>query len=534
MSYSNQFVDLGADPRSQPYTPPEPCVLYGSFTAFPHPNGHTMVPAAGNMGNFYVPHLPGHQEGALIYGMSPANGIQQWHHLTNAGTAFAPPNYFNPYVAAPSASMGSPVPVNHGLHDRLPVSGTQGVVGNNVDNFGRNDPHMDSASGSFKQKNVEGISGNLQHHSAPAGPSTSVVPVNTSAHESDDSLNDSVSREHGRNDSASSLEDGVQSSRSRSASAPDTILQNNNNQLLQGHYVGQAYQFPGNPWLNQPFNSSGTQTWAWNQAAPLSYLPGGAGGYVLDAGNMGMQGYQVTSSNGGLTSYVYPPIYQGPLYPHHLPPNMQFTGGHTMSISPQMTASSSRHQQNGSFNGANNPSQGVVEGGSGYTGPFLPTGFRMYRPQREFMLETNTRHHNLPNGVAMLGVPGYHGVGIAVDQHRDMRLDVDHMSYEELLALGERIGHVTTGLSEEAIVTNLKTRIFLSTETPCAPESVACPDHKTDFCVICQTGYEDQDKIGILECGHEYHGECVRKWLVVKNTCAICKSAALSTEKKDA
>ncbi|KAJ4848596.1 hypothetical protein Tsubulata_020265 [Turnera subulata] len=31
------------------------------------------------------------------------------------------------------------------------------------------------------------------------------------------------------------------------------------------------------------------------------------------------------------------------------------------------------------------------------------------------------------------------------DQYRDMRLDVDRMSYEELLALGDRIGNVNTG-----------------------------------------------------------------------------------------
>lgn len=57
---------------------------------------------------------------------------------------------------------------------------------------------------------------------------------------------------------------------------------------------------------------------------------------------------------------------------------------------------------------------------------------------------------------------------------------------QELLALGERIGNVTTGLSGEAIVTNLKTRIFVSSQTPPAPESVASEDQKTDLCVICQ------------------------------------------------
>ncbi|XP_055823441.1 probable E3 ubiquitin-protein ligase ZFP1 [Solanum dulcamara] len=525
-SHSNHFMDLGADQPSQAYIYPEPCMMYGSFTAFPHPNVHSIVPAPGNIGNFYVPHLPGHLEGALIYGMPPANGTQQWHHLTSVGAAFAPPsNYFYPYVAAPSSSTAFPFPVNHGLRDGVPVSGTQGSVGNNANNLDRNDPRMDSTRGSAKQKSVERNSGNL-HHSDVAGPSTSAASVITTAHESGASSSD-VSREHGGSDSETLLENAAPSASTDlpfpvdhglrdglpvSGTTEDSVSREDG-----GNYVGQSYQFPGNPWLNMPFHSSSSvaQPWAWSQAAPLPYLPGGAGGYVLGAGNMGMQGYQVPSSNGGLTSFMYPPIPQGPPQYHaHLPPNMQSMVGHTMSSPPQMTASPGRQLQLSSSN----------------MGPLLPSGFRMYRPhQREFIRGTNTSHHNLPNGVAMLGVPGFRGVGVVIDQHRDMRLDVDRMSYEELLALGERIGNVNTGLSEEFIVTNMKTRIFLSTETL---ESVAAQDQKT-VCVICQTDYKDHEKIGILDCGHEYHEDCIKKWLVVKNSCAICKSTALSTEKKD-
>ncbi|XP_070021147.1 uncharacterized protein [Nicotiana sylvestris] len=165
--------------------------------------------------------------------------------------------------------MDFPVPVNHGLHDRHPFSSTHGILGISADSFDRNDPYMDSVRGSFKQKN----------HSALARPSTSVVPVIKRARESDFSLTDTVSfTPYGGNESSSSIEDGVQrSGRNRSASGPDTASQNNNNHLLQGNYVGQAYQFPGNPWLDLPFNSSGSEaeTWTWNQAAPLPYPPSG-------------------------------------------------------------------------------------------------------------------------------------------------------------------------------------------------------------------------------------------------------------------
>lgn len=60
------------------------------------------------------------------------------------------------------------------------------------------------------------------------------------------------------------------------------------------------------------------------------------------------------------------------------------------------------------------------------------------------------------------------------------------ISIQELLALGERIGNVSIGLSEDIIVANLKTRIFLSTETPSPLENVASDQDQKTVCVICQ------------------------------------------------
>ncbi|KAM0049897.1 hypothetical protein Hdeb2414_s0008g00291321 [Helianthus debilis subsp. tardiflorus] len=37
------------------------------------------------------------------------------------------------------------------------------------------------------------------------------------------------------------------------------------------------------------------------------------------------------------------------------------------------------------------------------------------------------------------------------DRYRDWRLDVDNMSYEQLLELGEKIGNVSTGLRKDQI-----------------------------------------------------------------------------------
>ncbi|CAF2055730.1 unnamed protein product [Brassica oleracea] len=45
--------------------------------------------------------------------------------------------------------------------------------------------------------------------------------------------------------------------------------------------------------------------------------------------------------------------------------------------------------------------------------------------------------------------------------------------------------------------------------------------------------FKNEKKIATLDCGHEYHAECLEKWLIVKNLCPICKSEALAMEKRN-
>ncbi|KAF7804473.1 putative E3 ubiquitin-protein ligase RHG1A isoform X1 [Senna tora] len=111
-----------------------------------------------------------------------------------------------------------------------------------------------------------------------------------------------------------------------------------------------------------------------------------------------------------------------------------------------------------------------------------------------------------------------------VDQHRDMRMDIDNLSYEELLALGERIGHVSTGLSEDLISKCLTETIYCSSEQ----------SQEEGTCVICLEEYKNMDDVGTLKtCRHDYHVSCIRKWLSMKNQCPICKAPALPDDTKD-
>ncbi|KAJ0232111.1 RING/U-box superfamily protein [Hirschfeldia incana] len=109
------------------------------------------------------------------------------------------------------------------------------------------------------------------------------------------------------------------------------------------------------------------------------------------------------------------------------------------------------------------------------------------------------------------------------DRYRDMRLDVDNMSYEELLSLGERIGDVCTGLNEETISNRLKQQKY-SSDTRCPQE--------IEPCCICQEEYNEGEELGMLECGHGFHSQCIKEWLQRKNLCPICKTKGLNTVEK--
>ncbi|XP_039136494.1 uncharacterized protein LOC120273840 [Dioscorea cayenensis subsp. rotundata] len=112
-----------------------------------------------------------------------------------------------------------------------------------------------------------------------------------------------------------------------------------------------------------------------------------------------------------------------------------------------------------------------------------------------------------------------------LDPHRDMRLDIDNMSYEELLTLEERIGNVSTGLSKRKLSGCLKVRKYRS--------SCRFQDRQDKKCAICLEEYEDRKKLGRLNCRHEFHLNCIKTWLQKKDICPICKTSAMTTTSKE-
>ena len=135
------------------------------------------------------------------------------------------------------------------------------------------------------------------------------------------------------------------------------------------------------------------------------------------------------------------------------------------------------------------------------------------------------------------------------------------------MALEEQIGDVKTGLTEEFIIKNLKTSVHSSQATTLPSDALSRFSPEAEACIVCQVfhvicrlhslatnffcllfmfreghilliiliirsfqvEYEEDEIIGTLDCGHNYHGECIKQWLLVKNLCPICKKTGLAT-----
>lgn len=118
------------------------------------------------------------------------------------------------------------------------------------------------------------------------------------------------------------------------------------------------------------------------------------------------------------------------------------------------------------------------------------------------------------------------GLGLH-DQHEDMRMDIDNMSYEELLALEEHIGSVTTALTEEQFAKCVDRSVYKARNSDRDVTKIAVDDVK---CSICQEEYVEGEEIGRMHCEHQYHVCCIQEWLRQKNWCPICKASAIPSE----
>lgn len=98
-------------------------------------------------------------------------------------------------------------------------------------------------------------------------------------------------------------------------------------------------------------------------------------------------------------------------------------------------------------------------------------------------------------------------------------VDLDNMTYEELLELGEVVGSQSRGLSQEAIsqlpVSKFKCGFFWRKKS------------RSERCVICQMEYKRGERQITLPCKHIYHRGCGTQWLTINKACPICYKEVL-------
>ncbi|KAM1041720.1 hypothetical protein TB2_030415 [Malus domestica] len=539
----SQMIDLEMSQQGEDFLCPPPSVHFGGASSIQQHNVHTMVTASGSTTSLDAQHLPERYDNAAFYRMTQYS-VQHHQHNVDLGVA-TPANYYYSYMTPSSSTGVLPVPLSHGASDPSPSSSHYGVLGISADEYNRNSHIMDDPRGPYKRKNPEGLPGNFQYFNASATPSSSVPPLNMRNPDGVavmDAVNYALPQYAGTGNPPI-MEAGPQSSmRNRSATTGlDSVMTHDHNHLNQANYAGQRFQPAGTLWLDQHLsgNSGDGSSSSWNQVPTIPFMHGGnvtVGS--MDSGNMGMQRYHDSSSNRSSSILRHPPPHNHHHHNQHVAPPMQGLRGHNLNFNPQGATAASYRLPASSSRSTMNPSQNGLEIGRRQPGSIPSNGFRIYRPHQGVIPEAALRHQNLPHfrvlqadeGV-IVDVPNFYGS--FMDQHRDMRLDIEDMSYEELLALGEQIGHVSTGLSEDTIRKQLKTRSYLSSSINLNLEDAGSPEKESDSCIICQDNYKNREKIGILRCGHEYHASCLKKWLLVKNVCPICKSEALNTGKKN-
>ncbi|GKE25968.1 putative zinc finger, RING/FYVE/PHD-type containing protein [Tanacetum coccineum] len=76
-----------------------------------------------------------------------------------------------------------------------------------------------------------------------------------------------------------------------------------------------------------------------------------------------------------------------------------------------------------------------------------------------------------------------------------------------------------SGLSEEKILEHLNVT---------TTQGKKCEGEEVDSCAICLSEYEENEKMATLRCGHGFHVECIKSWLLRKNVCPTCRATALT------
>ena len=88
-------------------------------------------------------------------------------------------------------------------------------------------------------------------------------------------------------------------------------------------------------------------------------------------------------------------------------------------------------------------------------------------------------------------------------------IDIDKMTYEELLELEEKMGKVSKGLSPEVYQQ--------------LPKVEAEKANESEVCSVCYYNLKKGEEVHKLTCKHVFHCECIAEWFKEEKVCPMCK-----------
>ncbi|KAL3624772.1 hypothetical protein CASFOL_031440 [Castilleja foliolosa] len=108
------------------------------------------------------------------------------------------------------------------------------------------------------------------------------------------------------------------------------------------------------------------------------------------------------------------------------------------------------------------------------------------------------------------------------DEEEEIELSEEELREWDLLD-GELVFYDASddddGLSEDTVTKHLKTRDH---------DHHQLSGDSAEICVVCQDClFQEDEKIATLDCGHDFHMECIKSWLMVKNNCPLCKEIGI-------
>ncbi|CAD8176693.1 unnamed protein product [Paramecium octaurelia] len=90
-----------------------------------------------------------------------------------------------------------------------------------------------------------------------------------------------------------------------------------------------------------------------------------------------------------------------------------------------------------------------------------------------------------------------------------LNVNIDNMTYEQILNLQERIGHQNVGLTKLQIK-----------EIP--KRTKEAHDNVEEICTVCYDPIQTGNVYRQLPCNHIYHSKCIKAWLLNHKKCPVC------------